>query len=416
MNSMPFDQALGLSSMFSMFKKMIKILSGRVVCAGLIGLGALWGCSEYRNGGGSDRIESESSHLNFLITDELTSDNILAAIAKSRVSLIINNRTARSTVIKDGVVIDQWNSVVADISGMWHKVGGQPNRKDTPPGIYTVDSIEYCPSWYPAKIKDYIQVEHSNENQSGRRNAPPMVVQQMVTPNDDRYWEIIDQRLHIHGPCGNNNPLGHHILWFEGPYGFHGTTKSAEYLLNAPLEDRRASGGCIRNPRHKISRLFESIIEIYELDEFRQKVIENQHKVHNYLKAETIAYDANKDLDFNVRVIVGSFKKDLPFNSKDSQYNTVRLLTKAHCRIPSANVPIYDAPIFNNVIGHYQIGEMVPVFNYREREGVRTPLQTDKGWILRYYGSNCEESHRWQRYYIPTLASTTLNDRMTTNY
>ena len=369
---------------------------------------SLGGCSVF-----TEHDASQSSELQALLTESLDTPTILKTVANSTVVIIVNNTTARSTLIKNGVVIDQWNSAVADITGIWHKIGGQPKSKDTPPGIYSVDDLEHCPVWYPSQIIDYIEVgEATNGNGVGQREAPKVTVEQIVTPRDKRYWQIINQRSDRYGPCGRNNPLGHQILWFKGPYGFHGTTASSEYILSLPTEERRVSGGCIRNPRHKIKELFDSLVTLFQLEDYRRSVALNQKKIYQEgASPVTVRAHVGKNKNFKVRVIVGSFKKDLPFDDTSSHNNTVRLDGNVTCKIPIDSVPIYDEKVFRNVIGHYKKDEEVTIYNYHE--GGRTPLKTDRGWILRYYGSNCEAaSYRWKRHSLPTLPGTSLRQRM----
>lgn len=376
---------------------------------------------------GCSRAPENSSgtwELQGLITDDLATENILQTVADHAVVIIVNNATARSTILKDGVVIDQWNSAVADITGLWHKVGGVPKSQHTPPGIYSVDDLEYCPVWYPATIIDRVVLDTSPSSETvvSQHEAPEIVVEQIVSPDDKRYWEIIDERPEKYGGCGYSNPLGHHILWFQGPYGFHGTTANAEYILDFPTADeRRVSGGCIRNPIEKIKQLFEGLITLFKLENLRQKVGANQVKVQQQNSAgpsldpenrpKTVTANMRGRDDFKVRVIVGSFKRDLPFDSAKRVNNTTKLhITNASCLIEHDNVPIYDARIFRDVVGYYRKGDVIETYNYHE--GGRSPVQTERGWILRYYARQCDFSYGWTKHTLPSLPYTTLRERL----
>lgn len=354
-----------------------------------------------------------TSQLSAIISEDVSNEAIAATVTENRVVIMVNMATARSTIIKDGVVVDQWNSAIADVTGLYHLVYGAPNPKSTPFGIFSIDDIQHCPSWYPGAIEDFAQVSPASETEEAKYRSV------YVNSSQQRYWELINASPGVYGPCGSGNPLGHHVIWFHKAYGFHGTSPNSAHILDRATDERMVSGGCVRNPISKIKQLVESLAIIFGLTDFEQEMWNNGPQSSS---SNTLTYytsDANK---YDARVIVGSFSSDLPFKPELSKDNTVKLRAGPRsgvtCEMTHDQVPIYDDRIFKNVIGYYSLGDTVRVHNYAERRpngGDRVPMRTDDGWISRYYSSLCEEHQMWQPYTLP-LSSTSLKQRMLQTY
>lgn len=159
----------------------------------------------------------------------------IAAALLNPTSLRVNLKLNTLTLYHQGVAVDRWNIVSADVSGDYHD--GEPQV--TPTGIFNADRIVYCPLWRPRAPLN---------PETGRRAQSEAERQSIFRRYPDLY-----------GACGKDNPLGRFVLWFQGPYGLHGTTH--ESLLYRPdPESRRLSGGCLRNPNAKIKSLMQSIL------------------------------------------------------------------------------------------------------------------------------------------------------------
>ena len=63
------------------------------------------------------------------------------------------------------------------------------------------------------------------------------------------------------GPCRATNPLGDFQVWFHKgrTYGLHGTNEEHLIREGTNPDERRVSGGCVRNPNEKIAWLFRRI-------------------------------------------------------------------------------------------------------------------------------------------------------------
>jgi len=161
--------------------------------------------------------------------------NLVTKALEKKFAIRINLKTNRLSYLNDGVVIAQWNVASGDVSGKYHR--GVPQT--TPPGVYTVHEMTYCPEWLPAKPFD------------------PSTGQD--TSTEEARWRVIGNNQRVYGACGGANPLGQYVMWFSGPYGMHGNAN--ESILQLPSSDeRRVSGGCVRNPNQKIKWLFHDIL------------------------------------------------------------------------------------------------------------------------------------------------------------
>lgn len=120
--------------------------------------------------------------------------------------IVVNITTNRLSYYENGQLVDSWN------------IGTARAGKVTPVGTYAVRQKEKCPPYFGSK---------------GDHNTPG---------------------------CTPENPFGRRVLWFIGNlYGIHGTNQ--EYLLSSSTtaNQRRVSGGCVRNPNNKIEWLFDRV-------------------------------------------------------------------------------------------------------------------------------------------------------------
>lgn len=320
-----------------------------------------------------DRHQSSLSHW---LSDDLSKDVILAVIANTPLVVVVNLESNRSTIIKDRVVIDAWNSATADVSGEWHMRNNIPVSQTTPAGIYSLHDIEHCPQWFP-RIPEGLVVT-GNKEQDQKQRA-----------------KIFRMRSDLYGACGVNNPLGEYALWFYESFGYHGTTRDLEYILNLPSNQRRVSGGCIRNPPSKIEKIYSLILnELPDGQSYFHKVQLNR----KLLIPKTLV--RNISTDYRVVFIVGRFKRDLPFKLHEYTMDSVALDSVYNCTILHDKAPIYASQQFsqNEVVGYYQKGDQITPQNLLNSVK-RNPVQTSKGWISQYYvsGSCVPGEYYWKK-------------------
>ncbi|MEN9825844.1 MAG: L,D-transpeptidase catalytic domain [Pseudomonadota bacterium] len=161
------------------------------------------------------------------------------AALRTQIAFRLNLKTNRATMYKNGLAVDQWNIATADVSGDWHN--GQPQY--TPTGVFNVEDMQMCPSWYPRQPVN---------PKTGR-----------VVGSEQERQQVFAQNPQIYGPCGSRNPLGRYVLWFNGAYGMHGNSNE-EILEFMNPNDRRVSGGCVRNPNAKIRSVFHTVLDSFE--------------------------------------------------------------------------------------------------------------------------------------------------------
>lgn len=320
--------------------------------------------------------QDASSELHYMLTDELDKSEILAVIANTPLVIVVNLTTNRSTIIKEGTVIDAWNSATADLTGEWHVRDGVLESQVTPPGIYTVHDIEHCPAWLPSRPAGLKLTGDETKDYLAR-------------------LKIFEEQADLYGPCGKNNPLGEFALWFWSAYGYHGTTPQASYILNLPADERYVSGGCVRNPPQKIEKVYSLILnELTDSAEYQATVIANR-------QAETrTTLTRNISEDYRVMMVVGEFKRDLPFHQRGSTINTVQLDRLPACTIAHSQAPIYAQSRFSGqeIVGYYNKGDRITALS-QVNMGKRYPIKTDKGWISAYYvADTCRPGvHYWKQ-------------------
>lgn len=320
--------------------------------------------------------QEASSELQYMLTDELDKAEILAVIANTPLVIVVNLATNRSTIIKEGTVIDAWNSATADVTGEWHVRDGVLESQVTPPGIYTVHDIEHCPAWLPNRPAGLKLTGDDAKDYLARR-------------------KIFAEQAHLYGPCGASNPLGEFALWFWSEYGYHGTTTQASYILDLPADERYVSGGCVRNPPHKIEKVYSIILnELADGPEYQAEVVANRQAG----TPATLTRDISED--YRVMMVVGEFRRDLPFHQLGSTINTVQLDRLSACTIVHSQAPIYPQSRFGGqeVIGYYNKGDVITALSEVNIDK-RYPIKTDKGWISAYYvADTCRPGvHYWKQ-------------------
>lgn len=197
----------------------------------------------------------------------------------SKLAMQINLKSNRVTLYKSGTAVDQWNIASADVSGEFHDKIPQA----TPTGIFAVEDMQACPEWLPRSPKDPA---------TGK-----------VATNEAERREIFKKNPDLFGPCGAKNPLGKYAIWFHGEYGVHGN--AAEWILElANPEERRVSGGCIRNPNAKIKDVFHLVIDTFsEISGFKA----HTQQLEQAATKKTITQSL-KNID--MKVVVGNWDKD----------------------------------------------------------------------------------------------------------
>lgn len=234
----------------------------------------------------------QSSDLHHLVSTDVSLAAAEAVIQSSKRVVVINLHTSRSTYFKNGQVVASWPSVTADVTGKWHKRDGVPVPQSTPPGIYSVHTIEHCPIWRPRSPKDPETKKHVDDELNRQR--------------------IFRENPDIYGPCGIKNPLGEYVVWFYQAYGYHGSAGEHHWRFVDKLPFKRASGGCIRNPYDKIAAFVDDILLEPVLADFGELIEANK----GVAEPKTVTkYGADQLVD--VKIIVGTFE-DLSYESSES--------------------------------------------------------------------------------------------------
>ncbi|MCY4444391.1 MAG: L,D-transpeptidase [Proteobacteria bacterium] len=354
--------------------------------------------------GGCSMIEQPTSQLQYLVSEDVSKDRVLQTIASTELVVIVNVGSNRSTIIRDGVVVDQWNSVTGDITGNDHRLPeGDPVPKMTPYGIYTFDEIDHCPVWYPGAVLD----EDSNTFVSFGADSP-------------EYWKIINDNQDVYGPCGVNNPLGEYVVWFNNDYGYHGTAASTEWILRqSTVSNRRVSGGCIRNPPEKISMFFEMLIDEPELKSYKDSVNKNRqvHISHQQNlqskqnEQQNVATDDSSQVVtpqtvttrvadiIDAKIIVGNFKGDLPVQEDSGGLKTVKLDSQKTCTVVSEDVFTFENSSMMTPLRRYSRGDRVIVLEELSEDSLQR-IKTTEGWMEASFVDSCSMQYSWLPHYI----------------
>ncbi|MEY2987076.1 MAG: hypothetical protein RJB13_597, partial [Pseudomonadota bacterium] len=286
-----------------------------------------------------DSGTDESAAPQWMQTPKLDDASVSSALA-STLALRINLKSNRITLYKSGKVADQWNIASADVTGEFHD--NQP--QSTPTGIFAVEDMQACPEWLPRAPQD---------PKTGK-----------VASNEKERWEIIKANPELFGACGKSNPLGHYAIWFHGAYGVHGN--SAEWILelNNP-EERRVSGGCIRNPNRKIKELFHLVIDSFpQIAAYRNEVTKLESSASKVTKTQSL-----KGVDF--KVVVGNWSQDPAVGSDATQPQLeptpsppVVTETQIKCPVVAVDNTLGIAPTHemlpataHNVVSFYSLGD-----------------------------------------------------------
>ena len=121
--------------------------------------------------------------------------------------IVINLSSNTMSFYNDDVLVRSWN------------VGTGRSGHSTPTGWFRVLEKETCPPYY------------------GSASRPTF----------------------IQG-CAPENPFGKKVLWFVGhSYGIHGTNQPWLIDHSTTAEDRRVSGGCVRNSNADIEWLYQLV-------------------------------------------------------------------------------------------------------------------------------------------------------------
>jgi hypothetical protein len=224
------------------------------------------------------RKQESGANVKYTVSENPSTAEITKAL-QSTIAFRVNLTTNRISYFNSGKQMGQWNIVTADTSGEFHDGITQA----TPPGIFRADLLEACPTWYPSHPKD--------------DNGKPAETEQ-------ERWAIFEKHKEIYGACGEKNPLGKYAIWFNGPYALHGN--AAEWVLELPTADeRRASGGCVRNPNAKIKYLFDEIFNTFpELKGFADTV---RAQASGSGEKRTLTQDVTA---IPITVVVGSWPTD----------------------------------------------------------------------------------------------------------
>ena len=206
---------------------------------------------------------------------------------RTQVAFRLNLKTNRATMYKNGLAVDQWNIASADVSGEWHN--GQP--QSTPTGVFNVEDMQMCPAWYP------------------RQPVNPATGR--IVGSEQERQQVFAQNPQIYGPCGSKNPLGRYVLWFNGAYGMHGNSNE-EILEFSDPNDRRVSGGCVRNPNAKIRSVFHSVVDTFDaLADFGSQVdaMEGRSLDDRWTITKGVS-------NLSMRVVVGNWSADPAVGSR----------------------------------------------------------------------------------------------------
>jgi hypothetical protein len=276
-------------------------MSGVALLSAAAGLG-LTACKQ------SSELDSE---VMYAVSGSSTAE--VESALRSKIGFRLNLKTNRATMYKDGVAVDQWNIATADVSGAWHD--GVPHY--TPTGVFNVEDIQMCPQWFP-------------------RSPVNPATGRKVTSEQERL-KVFAQNPAIYGACGSRNPLGKYVLWFNGAYGMHGN--SAEEILElANPNDRRVSGGCVRNPNAKIKSVFHTVLGSFgDLSSFAGQVVNMEQRSVNDRWTLT-----KGTAHLNMRVVVGNWSADPKIGSSVAARPTP--VATAKPPVPAATPNVESAP------------------------------------------------------------------------
>lgn len=313
------------------------------------------------------------------LQSDKTDDASVKKALSSKMAILVNLQTNKTTIYKDRRAVGQWKIASADVTGEFHD--NEP--QNTPTGIFAAEDMQVCPEWLPRSPTD---------PKTGK-----------VAANEQERMAIIKANPDLFGPCGAKNPLGKYVVWFHGPYGTHGN--AAEWILEIPdPEQRRVSGGCIRNPNNKIRDLFHQVLDTYsDLSSFKPKVLAMEAAAQKDKK--TLTQGLSKT---DLKVVVGRWAKDpslsqipQPAEPPPPVATATPAATaepvvpqKMKCVVSSINpdrgiVPVYLVlpAKFDNEHTFYSKGDTVTVL---EPVAGTNLVKVTNGFVDKKYLSNCQ--------------------------
>jgi lipoprotein-anchoring transpeptidase ErfK/SrfK len=268
-------------------------------------------------------LSEQNAETQWLQSSKLDDVSVQKALS-SKLALQINLKSNRVTLYKSGKAVDQWNIASADVSGEFHDKIAQ----STPTGIFAVEDMQACPEWLPRSPKDPA---------TGK-----------VATNEAERREIFKKNPDLFGPCGAKNPLGKYVIWFHGEYGVHGN--AAEWILElANPEERRVSGGCIRNPNAKIKDVFHLVLDTFsEISGFKAQT----QQLEQAATKKTITQTLN---NVDMKIVVGNWNKDASVGSSanpqatqvkptEPKAGSVTIAKQSKCKVVGVDSELGIAP------------------------------------------------------------------------
>jgi hypothetical protein len=255
-----------------------------VVAGWLVGVTGLTGAAVVGCSAADSASSTEDSQTMWMQTEKTDQPALDKALA-SKMAVMVNLETNRATVYQYGKPVKQWNIASADVTGEFHDKIPQ----STPTGVFAVEDMQICPTWLPRAPKD---------PKTGK-----------TAENEQERARIFKENPDLFGPCGASNPLGSYVIWFHGEYGIHGN--AAEWILElSDAQQRRVSGGCIRNPNSKIKDLFHLVLDSYpQVAGFRESVVAMENAPAKDKK--TLTQSLTKT---DMKVVVGRWPQDPVLN------------------------------------------------------------------------------------------------------
>ncbi|MEY4065418.1 MAG: hypothetical protein RIR26_1626 [Pseudomonadota bacterium] len=325
--------------------------------------------------GCTPRKSIPSADVQGLLQGKPDSTAVSKALA-SNLALQINLKTNRVTLYRSGKAVDQWNVASADVTGEFHDKVPQ----STPTGIFAVEDMQACPVWLP--------------------KSPKNPATGKLAADEKERQEIFKNNPEIFGPCGAKNPLGQYVIWFNGEYGVHGN--AAEWILELQNpEERRVSGGCIRNPNEKIKDLFHLVLDSFSnLAAFKNQVTAVEGSAVKTTLTQSLA-------SVDMKVVVGQWAADpavVGKNSKDKSTDKDSASSgsqggkKPRRCIVSAVVNDWGyAPTYSslpaadsNIESFYNLGDQAFV----QEDVTGTPyVKTVRGFLERKYLGSCQSQN-----------------------
>ena len=300
-----------------------------------------------------------------------TDDASVANALQAKLALRINLNSNRATLYKDGKVADQWNIASADVKGEFHDKIPQ----STPTGIFTAEDMQVCPTWLPRSPKDPA---------TGKLAA-----------NEQERQAIFKNNPDLFGPCGAKNPLGSYVIWFNGEYGVHGN--AAEWILDLEKADeRRVSGGCIRNPNAKIKELFHLVLDTFaSISGFKTATLAMEAAAKKSTLTQSLS-------GVDLKVVVGRWDAD-PNLGENKQPSPPPPVTKPAepkkliCSVTSIDETLGIAPVHSelpatqwNVVSFYDKDDSAYVL---EEISGSSFVRTHRGFIDKKYFGSCQSQN-----------------------